>query len=81
MHCRARRLAPERLQIAGDEFEQTRQPFLERLVVRSSYNPNIGGEWRPCGDYHEINILTVADGSPLPIYKSAAEPFSPSCIQ
>ena len=71
VHSQARRLSPEKLQVAKDEFET-----LEKLgIVRRSNSPyssplhiapKPGGGWRPCGDFRRLNETTEFDRYPVP---------------
>ncbi len=65
------RLDPQKLQIAKAEFKRlesagivcrSKSPWASPLHMV----PKKDGSWRPCGNYHRLNLVTTSDKYPLP---------------
>ena len=76
IHARARRLPPDKLEMAKKEFQ-----LMERLgIIRKSRSPwssplhmvpKKDGGFRPCGDYRRLNTVTNEDKYPIPFLHDA----------
>lgn len=75
---RPRRLAPDKLKLAKEDFSQMitlkiLRPSKGRWASPLHLVSKKNGQWRPCGDYRRVNERTIPDRYPVPHIEDFAQ--------